>query len=227
MDGLVLVADEDVAALVCAGSGFPAVRVGDEPRGGAPTVGFSSACRTDVLWLSDGQQPGAEGRIIATSGDDLWRLAPWPAADELFEWTVPAGRILVVGERDAVPTVELLRSAGAEMECVKVLGPRELEAAAVVVFPGSVGDALPAEAPAVLAAGRILVTTPRSPSFGLRPGIDHCVGPGARDLADLALSAVHHPSAFRSMRVFGRLAAERHRASLVLADLATDLKLGL
>jgi len=225
--GLVVVADDATAGLVCAGSGFPVVGDGDERHGDAPAVSFSPEVLADVNWLRGTSEGGREGRTIATAGERLWRRAPWPAADALFEWSPSGANVAVVGDGEAAAVVERLREGGVEVDSVPRLATRELEAAAVVIFAGAAGDPLPAEVPAVLAAGRILVTTPRSPDFGLRAGIDHCVGPGAGDLADLALSAARHPRAFESMRAYGRLAAERHRASRVLADLAADLELGL
>lgn len=216
-------ADEETAALVSAGSGFPVMRAADGLPPDAASVSFSPDRAADVQWLRSARPGG--NRVIAPVGDDLWRRAPWPAADDLFEWSVSSGRIAVVGGGDVL--TGRLREAGANVEAVATLGPRELEAAAVVVFPGGAGDPLPAEGPAVLAAGRILVTTPRSPDFGFRPAIDHCVGSRTGDLADLALSAVRHPRGFEAMRVYGRLAAERHRASRVLSELAIDLELGL
>ena len=219
-DRLVLLADEDAAGLACAGSGFPVV---EEARADGVSVSFSPDRPADVMWLSRAATDG--GRVIAPSGEGLWRRAPWPAADDLFKWQPDGNGILVVGDDEVL--LGRLRDEGADVVAADTLGPGDLGAAGVVVFPGAAGEPLPAEAPAVLAAGRILVTTPRSPDFGLRPGIDHCVGPSSGDLADLALSATGHPRAFESMRAYGRVAAERHRASRVLAALATDLELGL
>jgi hypothetical protein len=49
----------------------------------------------------------------------------------------------------------------------------------------------------------------------------------AQEVVDLTTSVFRHWDAFAAVRVHGRIAAERHRASRVLADLRVDLELGL
>jgi hypothetical protein len=219
-------AADDVAALVFAGSGLPVSAPSDAD------VRFewemSASASAGVLWVARAAEGHSGARVIAPSGDGLWRQAPWPAADTLFDLGPPTGGgAVVIGDESATEVASMLDARGVVATRAPRLSPRELESASVVVLAGEPGEPLPGEVPAVLAAGRVLATSPRSLTFGFRPGIDHCCGETPAALADLTESVLRYWDAFGSMRTHGRIAAARHRSSRVLRDLATDLELGL
>jgi hypothetical protein len=225
VNGAVAVPPE-LAPLVTDGSGCAIVGAGEQaavafawdPAGCAPA---------QVNWCASAGEGERGERLIAPAGSGLWRRAPLPAADALFELDQAERRVLVVGRAGTDELAESLAARSVGVTAVERLKRDLLAAAACVVMPGAPGEPLPAEAPAVLAAGRILVTTPRPPAFGLRPGIDHCLGQTRNDLVDLAEAVIRHRDAFAAMRAYARVAAERHRASRVLRDLMVDLELGL
>ena len=150
--------------------------------------------------------------MIAQAGAGLWRCAPWPVRDELFELAPPVERnILVVGdESDRREVSEWLDQLDGRLLEADVLERRDLEEAAVVVFAQPDGRPLPAPAFAVLAARRILVVRKPSVSFGLLPGIDHLSARTAAGAAQLAAAAVLHWEAFEAVRAFG---SDRRRAA--------------
>ena len=102
-----------------------------------------------------------------------------------------------------------------------------IAAASVVVLPVPGGAPPPAEAFAVLAAGRVLVTGRCEPTFGLQPGIDCFMEPTEDGAAQRAEAVLRWPEAFELMRALGRIAAERQRAEVVLRRLAVDAALGV
>lgn len=219
-------AGDGIEEIVLAGSDLPPA------EDGGPTLGFewdgSEAPRSDVLWLARPGVGRAAGRVIGPAGGGLWRYAPWPAADVLFDLAPPTGdAAVVIGEGAAAEVSSMLETRGIAVTRASRLGVSELESASVVVFPGEPGGPLPGEVPAVLAAGRVLVTSPCLPAFGFRPGIDHCQRTGPEGLASLTESVLRHWEAFGAMRAHARRAAERHRASRVLRDLLVDIELGL
>jgi len=202
--------EQEAVALVLAGSGFQPAGDGEEA----------------AIWFErDASQEASDRRVIAPAGEHPWRRAPWPAADALFDLEADGRGVLVVGDDRGI--AKELAGRPLQVSSAPRLDLAQLEKAAVVVLTQETGAALPAEAPAVLAAGRVLVTTPCDPLYGLRPGIDHVSGDGAEEIADLATSATLHWEAFGSMRTYARIAAERHRASRVLSDLMLDVELGL
>ena len=217
-------ADPEVAELVLAGSGFPLAGDGD-----AAGVRFAwevpAEPNADVVWVATAPDEDPGVRVIAPAGANAWRLAPWPAADALFELDAVAGAVLVVGDDRGIASE--LDGRSLEVLSAPRLDRAQLQMAGVVVVAQDAGAPLPAVAPAVLAAGRVLVTTRCEPVYGLRPGIDHLSGDGPEEIADLATSAALHWEAFGSMRTYARIAAERHRAARVLSDLLLDLELGL
>ena len=217
---------DDVAALVFAGSGLPVAAPSDAD------VRFewdlSATAHTGVLWVAHAAERHSGTRVIAPSGDGLWRRAPWPVADTLFDLDPPTREhALVIGGEPAKEVAGMLEAHGVAVTRAARLTAGELESASVVVLAGGPDEVLPGEAPAVLAAGRVLATSPRSVLFGFRPGIDHCCGETPAALANLTESVLRYWDAFESMRAHGRITAARHRSSLVLRDLATDLELGL
>ncbi|MDQ3936715.1 MAG: hypothetical protein M3340_19010, partial [Actinomycetota bacterium] len=83
--------------------------------------------------------------------------------------------------------------------------------------------AMPAEAPAVLAARRVLIAPRCATTFGLLPGTDHLAFSTHDDVVHYADAALSFPRSFEPFRVLGALAAERHRASVVHERLAAEL----
>ena len=184
---LAVVADPEDASL--AGLAAPDGSAG-APASPAPVVALGSAevagSGVAVRWLDgvpEGGRPDGE-RLIAPAGEGLWRTAPWPAADALFELEPAAeGDAIVVGAdpaaRDAV--AERAAARGVAVEPVERLDAGRLAGAACVVFADAPGHALtastrlatapptgalPARAFAVLAARRFLIVpgASRSPS---------------------------------------------------------------
>lgn len=210
-------ADAELAGLGEPGSG-PVVALGDAPGSAA------------VRWLAGpAERPGAAGeRLIAPGGEGLWRRTPWPVADALFELEPRTRGPALVASPDAERRAYLageLRGRGHSVLAEERLTRPALERAAVVLLPSEGGGPLPGEAFAVLAARRVLVTYRCEPAFGLLPEIDWFPGAVDVDLVDLADAALAYPEAFDLPRALGRLAAERHRASVVYARLAADLAL--
>ena len=195
---------------------------------GGPVVHLGAGGeRADVVWR-EGTADGCDGpRVIAQGSAGLWRCAPWPVRDELFELAPPVERnVLVVGdEPDRSQVSEWLDRHDGRLREADVLERGDLEEVAVVVFAQPDGRPLPAPAFAVLAARRILVVRKPSVFFGLLPGIDHLSARTAAGAAQLAAAAVLHWDAFAGVRAFGMIAAEPHRASTVYARLAHDLEL--
>ena len=157
-------------------------------------------------------------RRIATAGEGLWRRAPLPANDGLT--SLPPGEgVLVIGSADVV------RERGVAVTEAERLTVEALGAAAIVVFAGSPGAPLPAAAPAVLAAGRLLIVPRADPGFGLLAGVDHLAYDSDYELAQLADAAATFPLAFETIVAMGRLAARAQLASAVYGRLALDLAL--
>lgn len=77
---------------------------------------------------------------------------------------------------------------------------------------------MPADAPAVLAARRVLVAPRCATTFGLLPGTDHLAFSTHDDVVHYADAVLSFPGSFEPFRALGRIAAEPHRASLVLTS---------
>lgn len=180
--------------------------------------------------LLDGSAAEAGGgRLVATAGEGLWRRAPWPVADALLAAPPPpadAG-VLVVDPHGASELTARLAERGVPAERAGRLDRQRLLAAAVVVFAGAAGEPLPAHAPAVLAAGRVLVVPRAEPSFGLLPAVDHLAYDDEVAAAQYADMAFTHSDAFESVRAMGRVAIRAHLASEVYRRWAVDIDLGL
>jgi hypothetical protein len=110
----------------------------------------------------------------------------------------------------------------------------DLAAASVVALLGDAGAAtdeapwqavaMPAEAPAVLAARRLLIAPRTAITFGLLPGTDHLAFSAVEDAAQYAETALTFPEAFEPFPVLGAVAAEPHRSSRVYARVAAELE---
>jgi hypothetical protein len=176
---------------------------------------------------------GAERRdpaelLVATRGEGLWRRAPWPAADALYDAPAPAdaGVVLVVhadGERRAEVGGKL-EAHGLRPLPAPRLRRDDLLAAAGVVFLDDGG--FPAPAFAACAAGRLVIVQCAAPLFGLQDGVDCFVADDDRAVV-FAQMAARAPHAFAAVRAMGRLAAMAHRASDVYERLALDVELGV
>jgi hypothetical protein len=167
-------------------------------------------------------EPGAE-HVVAPAGDGVWRRMPWPAADELFDLP-PASEpraVLVIGDDGSIATG--LRGNGLKVATADRLSLDALRAAAVVVMIGAHG-ALPAQAPAALAARRVLVADATETTFGLQSGIEFFQSQHAGEAIERATMACLHPDAVRPVRVMGARAARDHRASVIYPRLAEELR---
>jgi hypothetical protein len=176
---------------------------------------------------------GAERRepsdlLIATRGDGLWRRAPWPAADALYDAPAPAdpAAVLVVhpdGERRAEVGGKL-EAHGLRPLPAPRLRHDDLLSVASVVFLDDGG--FPEQAFAACAAGRLAIVQGRGPLFGLQDGVDCFVADDDRAVV-FAQMAARAPQAFAAVGALGRLAAAAHRASDVYERLALDVELGV
>ncbi len=184
----------------------------------------------DVRWLA-GPPPAPGALDIAPAGDALWRRAPWPAADHLFDLPQPPpdGPVVLAGG-DEVHRGQLEYALGREGLPLVVAERLDREAlasaAAVLLLPApGAEEALPAEAFAVLAARRLLLTPAAPVTFGLLPGIDHLEFKLFNQATHLLVQARTHPAALEPMRVWGAAAARRYRSTEVIARLEADLAL--
>jgi hypothetical protein len=209
--------DEDLA--LCGPGGAP-------HDGGGLVIALGGAAGADVRFAFCGDDAGDGGRVVAPAGEALWRRAPWPARDALFDLApaADARAVLVAGapgaDRDEV--TNHLRANGIPTESRDRVTLDALRTAAIVVLLGGHG-ALPAYAPAVLAARRVLVTDATETTFGLQPGIEFLRADHPGEAAERANMAALHPRAVVTLRVMGARAARDHRASIVYPRLAADL----
>jgi len=186
--------------------------------------------RPAVRWLdrprrSDETQ---EGLVIAPAGVGLWRRAPWPAADALFDLPpAGAGAALLVGSksglRDAV--AERAAARNVPLGCTERLDASALAGAGCIVLAEAPGGALPARSFAVLAAGRLLIVPRLTTAFGLEDGLDHLEYADPDEAVTAVESFSADPGTFARLLLWGRLKAEQQRSSVVYARLAEDLRL--
>jgi hypothetical protein len=212
----------------------------DGPAAGGPTVHLGPATvSADVIWLSGPAPAGWSGgaRLIATAGEGLWGQAPWPARDALFELPAPpAALILVAGgsEEHRAEVAGKLADRGLPVSTAAELSVEDLAAASVVALLGDAGaatpeapwaaTAMPAEAPAVLAARRVLIAPRSGTTFGLHAGSDHLAFGTADDIVQYADTILTFPRSFEPFSVLGAVAARPFRASRVYARLADELR---
>lgn len=167
-------------------------------------------------------------RVIAQAGPGLWRRSPWPVGDDLFELPAPpaSAPVLVLGPDEASrEAVAILEAYGVHATAAPRLTLTALQAAAGVLELAAPGAPAPAWVMAPLAARRVLLRVGAAADLGLQAGIDHVVAAGLGQAATLASALLGEPRAFDSVRAFGALTAERHRASTVLARMLTDVRL--
>jgi hypothetical protein len=213
-------ADASLAGAADPGDG-PVVALGDHDGGGG----------VQARWLDRPPRPGDQpaGRLIAPAGEDLWRVAPWPAADALFGLSrAQGGATLLAGAdaglRDAVAKRAAAR--GVALDQVEMLDAGALGAASLVILAEAPGDALPARAFAVLAARRLLIVPRLRTSFGLEDGLDHLQFADPDEAVTYVEAYRRAPDAFARIAAWGRVKAEPQRASVAYARLAHDLRLG-
>jgi hypothetical protein len=243
--GIELLADPADAEL--AGRPAPTGDAPPAPTGDAPRIALGDATsagrRPLVRWLDRPARPEDRDAelVIAPAGEGLWRRAPWPAADALFELapaspesasaasTSPASAsaaLLVGGERglrDAVAARAAER--GVALRQADRLDAAALAGVGCVVMAESPGGALPARGFAVLAAGRLLITPRLETTFGLEDGLDHLEFASPDEALDAVRAFGAAPATFGRVLSWGRLKAEQQRASVVYARLAHDLRL--
>jgi hypothetical protein len=185
--------------------------------------------RNHRLGLDEGPPADdASRRLVATSATGVWRRAPLPAADDLADLRdAPGTGVLLVGgaEAERESALAKLRARDVQVRVVPQLTRDDLGAVAVVAMLGAPGQPLPAAAPAVLAAGRLLVAPRAEPAFGLLPWIDHLPYEHLDELACSADAAQSFPKAFEAIAALGVLAAQAHLASAVYGRLAIDAEL--
>ena len=197
------------------------------------------ATRSDML-LCGPVEPQRGGFVVAlgdVDGDAHLRIGydrPWPARDDLWALERASG-VLVVGRAERCRSIcDRLAQRGVEAFSEDSLTRTALEAADVVIVSGTV-DQLPLEpgdpeplhhlAPAVLAAGRVLIAPRASRTYGFLPGIDHIEYVADDEAAQCADAVVSHPAAFELMRVMGGLHARAHRASDFYSRILTSMEL--
>jgi hypothetical protein len=218
---LSVVADPKDAAL----AGLPA-------RDGGPVVALGAAVGAEpmpaVRWLDcppTGDEPPAQ-RLMAPSGDRLWRAAPWPAADALFGLDPPAGDRAIVAGADAATRAAVAKRAaarGVPIQPLERLDAARLTEAACVVLADAPRGVLPARAFAVLAARRLLIVPRLERTFGLEVGLDHVEFTDPDGAVTLVEAYRHAPELFARVTAWGRVKAEAQRASVVYGRLAEDL----
>ena len=92
------------------------------------------------------------------------------------------------------------------LEVVDRLDGAAIERAACIILADS-DDRLPVDAPAVLAAGRILLVPRLIRTFGLQDGLDHLEFSDADDAITLVQAYQRFPEAFVRVSVWARIAA--------------------
>lgn len=183
-----------------------------------------------VRWLDRPARPDEhhEELVIGPAGEGLWRRAPWPAADALFDLPpASAAPALLVGSEAGLGDAVAERAAarGVSMRHAERLDAATLASAGCVVLAESPGGALPSRAFAVLAAGRLLIAPRLRTTFGLEDTLDHLEFADPDEAVTAAQAFAADPETFGRVVAWGRLKAEQQRASVVYARLAEDLRL--
>lgn len=183
-----------------------------------------------VRWLDRPARPDEhhEELVIGPAGEGLWRRAPWPAADALFDFPpASAAPALLVGSEAGLGDAVAERAAarGVSMRHAEWLDAATLASAGCVVLAESPGGALPSRAFAVLAAGRLLIAPRLRTTFGLEDTLDHLEFADPDEAVTAAQAFAADPETFGRVVAWGRLKAEQQRASVVYARLAEDLRL--
>jgi hypothetical protein len=168
------------------------------------------------------------GLRVTAGGTELATRTPWPAREELYDLPAPPGpRVLVAGPEAArAEVVTKLRGRSLPVAEADRLDAAGLAGASVVALLGEPdGDALPPEAPAVLAARRVLIAPRRPITFGLLAGTDHLAFDTGDDVVQYADTALTFPDSLDVFRVFGALTARQHRAPVAYGRIAVTAAL--
>jgi len=192
------------------------------------TVAFGDEPADAHVRFAEGGAAHSGAPTIAPHGDGLWRRAPWPAAEALFDLAAPAdGAAALVVHPDEARRGEVcakLAAHGLSPTHAPRVRAADLTRAAIVAFLDDGG--FPALAPAACAAGRLVIVQRAAPLFGWQDGVDCFVADDDRAVV-LAQTAARAPRAFDVVRAMARLTARAHRASAVYERLGLDLSLGV
>jgi hypothetical protein len=244
MTALAIVAEPEPAGIAGLDGSFPwgSAVTGTDPPAADVRVALGVAPpddgAADLILAGDTPVPGAVP-VVATSGDGLWSRAPWPVRDELFDLPAPdpgAGVLVVTQypDRDA-PLLEKLAARGIPVASRAELTAEALATVATVAYPpspdpveeryvpGHRQEALPATAFTALAAGRFVIAPRAQLTFGLLPGTDHLAASTDDDVVQYADTLHAFGDTFATQAAFGRIAAERQRASVVYGRLLAEL----
>ena len=190
-------------------------------------VPLPSARAPDLRWLPRAAATSDGERVAAPDGDRLHSRAALPVRDDLFGLPEPdGGNLLVVsGDADRRGAVvdELVRGgiAGVGAESLTLEGLTDARVVAFLSEPGQ--RSMPASAPAVLAARRLLIAPPAELTFGLEAGSDHLVAIEDQHVLEYAAIASGLEGSLETLTVLGRVSAEAHRASVVYGRLVREL----
>ncbi|MBA3327083.1 MAG: hypothetical protein H0T43_02120 [Solirubrobacterales bacterium] len=169
----------------------------------------------------------------ADAGAPIWRAFPIPVADEHFTEVQPpsqppravfVGRSTAHRERFLVPVKhvhDVLHVAhGATGERLRAI----MRGATVAInLHNEPYPTFENRVALHLAAGHLVISEPLSPRHGLEPGVELLEAPTPDVLLRLVGDALRDPQAAHPMRLAGRRAAERFRASVVFPRIAREL----
>ncbi|HXD56267.1 MAG TPA: hypothetical protein VN606_00030 [Thermoleophilaceae bacterium] len=162
----------------------------------------------------------------------VWRSVPLPVADSLYVdeiATDPGVRPLFIGR--STPHREwMLEMSKHKTDLLHVGHGTSLEDLRELLRGTTIGVNLHNEAypsfenrvAILMAAGRLVVSEPLSPTHGLEPGIDYIEATNPWELYKGIWSVRHYPEAWELMRLRGRVKAELFRASRVYPRLLAN-----
>ena len=165
------------------------------------------------------ERPGAKHVVwhpsAANAGDGALVLArPWPVADDVFDLPDAAHDsaclVLAPDSESAQPVAERLEERRLQVTVAGGVTRESLADARIVV---SLAPELPAEAFAVLAAGRLLVACADERTYGLQAWIDYVPFANEDELVQVADTLATYPRSWAPLRALGRQSAEAHRAT--------------
>ena len=187
--------------------------------------------RADVAVILDrGLDPRrfrAERRVVwnpdalAKERRALVMARPWPVADDIFDMQPSLqGDMCLVVTRDGAAADAMVRRLRERRLRVHVTPRVTREGLAEATVVVSVGEGLPAETFAILAARRLLVARATDRTFGLQPWVDFMPYANDDDLVQVADMLVSCPGCWAPSRALARQFAESQRASRALERLA-------
>lgn len=163
----------------------------------------------------------------------VWRALPLPVADRFYApprapRTPP--RVLFVG-RSTEHRERLLTPTKHRFDLLHVAFGVDVERLASLMDEHEIAvnlhtDRFPSfenRVPLHLAAGHLVLSEPLVPTHGLEPGADYVEIGAPEDLLNALELLEEHPTTWQAVRVRGRAAAERFRASRVYPRLVDDL----